>query len=47
MARLYWRHKKDGKWTWTKVQVPEDRSQKEIIIEMIDFEMILPLEEEE
>ena len=44
MARLYWRVKRDGKWTWIPVQVPENRSMKEIISEMIDFEMILPLE---
>ena len=47
MAALYWRHKKNGKWNWTKVQPHEDSSMKEVIKELIDYNMILPLEEEE
>jgi hypothetical protein len=47
MATLYWRHKKNGKWTWTIVKPHEDSSMKEVIKELFDYNMILPLEEEE
>ncbi len=46
MATLYWRHKKKGKWTWTRVKPHEDSSMKEVIKELIDYNMIIPLEEE-
>ena len=46
MATLYWRHKKNGKWTWSRVVPHEDSSMKEVIKELIDYNMILPLEEE-
>jgi hypothetical protein len=47
MATLYWRHKKNGKWTWSRVVPHEDSSMKEVIKELIDYNMILPLEEEQ
>ena len=46
MAKLYWRVKRGGKWTWIAVQPHEDSSMKEVIKELIDYNMILPLEEE-
>jgi len=47
MAKLYWRVKRDGKWTWIAVQPHKDSSMKEVIKELLDYNMILPLEEEE
>jgi len=47
MAALYWRHKKNGKWTWTKVRQSPEMSMQGLIADMIDYDMILPLEEEE
>ncbi len=46
MAALYWRHKRDGKWTWTRVQPHEDSSMREVVKELLDYNMILPLEDE-
>jgi len=46
MAKLYWRHKRDGKWMWTAVQPHADTSMKDVIEELLDYNMILPLEEE-
>jgi hypothetical protein len=39
MAKLYWRIKKNGKWTWA----PLTQAQQEI---MNQFEIDFPLEEE-
>ncbi len=47
MAKLYWRVKRDGKWTWIAVQPQQGWFIEEVIKSLLDYDMILPLEEEQ
>lgn len=47
MARLYWRYKKNGKWTWAAVKSCKGVSMQNVIDELYDLDLIHLLEEEE
>ena len=48
MAKLYWRYKKDGKWTWrAAIDVGKDEDGFISVIDYDDIHVPIPKEEEE
>jgi hypothetical protein len=47
MAALYWRYKKNGRWTWTRVKLYKGLSMQNVIDDLDYYSLIHPLEEEE
>lgn len=46
MAKLYWRVKRDGKWTWSPVRSHPKGTMDEVIQELLEYDQILPPVEE-
>ena len=48
MAKLYWRVKRNNKWTWRPVVTEVDDGMDDVIWQLTDYyRLILPVEEEE
>ncbi len=45
MAKLYWRVKKNGKWTWQPANVHEQQLRKVVGLPAIDVTILLEEEE--
>ncbi len=44
MAKLYWRIKKNGKWTWVPMKFQDGISHSDAVTEVLDY-IALPVEE--